>query len=157
MKKRGWIVLMVMAMCVTCCRAQERIDVPDIVEAITRVVKAEDFQKAVQILGEYGFMPGYIDKRSGTLFFDVDADIMHGYAYLCPALEDRSKIGMIRIGSNYNLMGAIQRLEEYGMELSRGYRPNLVWCQWGELYGTLEVMKSRREYELEFRLRPFKH
>lgn len=154
--KKGWIVLMVMAMCITRCHAQ-MVVVPDIVEVIIRVVKADDFQKAVQILGEYGFMPGYIDKWSGTLFFDVDADIMHGYAYLCPALEDRSKIGMIRIGSNYNLMGSIQRLEEYGMELSRGYRYNLVWCQWGELYGTLEVWKSRREYELEFRLRPFKH
>ena len=51
---KGWIVLMVMAVCVTHCRAQERMDVvPDIVEAITRVVKADDCQKAVQILGEY--------------------------------------------------------------------------------------------------------
>ncbi|MBQ9232205.1 MAG: hypothetical protein IJ190_13655 [Prevotella sp.] len=155
---KGWIVLMVMAVCVTHCRAQVKVVVaPDIVEAITRVVKAEDFQKAVQILGEYGFMPRYVGKRSGKLLFDIDAGMMHGYAYLCPALEDRKKVGMILIGSNYNLMGVIERLGEFGVELSRGNRPDLIRCQWGEWYGTLEVWKSRREYEIEFRQRPFQH
>ena len=158
MTRLRYSILLFLAMCVALGRAQVTEEVvPDIVEAITRVVKAEDFQQGVQILGEYGFMPGYFDKRSGTIFFDMDAGIMHGHAYLCPALQDRNKIGMISICSNYNLRGVMQRLEEFGMELSQGYKPNLIWCQWGELYGSLEVWKSRREFELEFRLRPFQH
>lgn len=131
--------------------------VPDIAEAITRVIEADDFQKAVRILGDYGYQPGYIDKPSGALFFDVDAGSMHGYAYLCPALEDWNKIGMIRIGSNYNLNECIRRMLECGFELSPGYKDNEISCKWDNWYGTLTYRTSRREYEIEFRIRPYQH
>ena len=152
------IFTLVMALCATQCHAQvQLVVVPDIAEAITRVIEADDFQKAIQVLGDYGYKPGYIDKPSGTLFFDVEVGIMYGYAYLCPSLEDRNKVGMIRIGSNHNLNGCIRSMLEHGFELSPGYKDKEFSCKWDKWYGTLTYKTSRREYEIEFRLRPYKH
>lgn len=64
---------------------------------------------------------------------------------------------MIRIGSNYNLNECIRRMLECGFELSPGYKDNEISCKWDNWYGTLTYRTSRREYEIEFRIRPYQH